>query len=414
VARAFYVRSWPIDHSVSGPTSIQLGRGARCVLGALLSTTISLAAHAEAPVPVAQQGSHVTANALRGTTVIYEAPAGCPSQSDFEARLRARGGNRGAGATAPPPLQRVEARITAKGKRAEGTVVITDAAGAATTRKIVAASCAEAVDALALIVALTLDPLQASESPQASSVVSGSSEEGGTSSPTASAESSKAGSNAEQRAPASRAANERNAAATASAIQSVPPAEPSIGPDTESRRGGAGAADAVRFGAFVSALVASGATPDPAFGGQVGFKAVVLPGAPRLSGGIGARIVMSQTVHDAAGTASFDWWAGFAAMCAGAHIGSTSVSLDLCATFELGRLAASGSNTQNPASAVKSWQALGPALNAEWVFAPPVLLTVGVEGLFPFHHQRFLVGEDVVHQVPTVALRAQGGVGLRF
>ena len=362
-------------------------------------TAVGAPAHAEGP------------GALQGTTVLYDAPAGCPSQSDFEARLRARGGSHGGSASAPPSLQRIEARIRAKGKRAQGVVVITDAAGVATTRQIVAASCAEAVDALALIVALTLDPLEAGGPSQAAPAAAASPGEGSTSSAEGgSSESSKA-------APATAAARAREHApdkANEAAAESEKTSEPEIEHDTESKARSPGASEASRFGAFVSALVAAGATPDPAFGAELGFEAVVLPGTPRLSAGLGARIVLSQTVHDAAGTASFDWWAGFASMCAGTHIGSSAFSLDLCATFELGSLGASGSNTRNPASATKSWQALGPALNAEWVFAPPVLLTVGVEGLFPFRHQRFLLGESVIHEIPTVALRAQGGMGLRF
>jgi hypothetical protein len=398
VARSLYARQRPIDHPASARGRL------RPLWGALVATAIGAPAHAEGP------------NALEGTTVVYDAPAGCPSQSDFESRLRARGGNRGASASTPPPLSRVEARIRAKGKRAQGVVVITDAAGVATTRRIVAASCTEAVDALALIVALTLDPVEASGSsgppvtPTSPGEGSTSSTEGGSAE-----EASKTGAKAAAGTAAARPAEQPPDEANEAASESAEPAEPEVEHDTEQPARSAGASEpSSRFGAFVSALVASGATPDPAFGGQLGFEAFVLPGTPRLSAGLGARIVLSQTVHDPAGTASFEWWAGFASMCAGAHIGSSAFSLDLCATFELGSIGAAGSNTQNPASASKSWQALGPALNAEWVFAPPLRLTAGVEGLFPFRHQRFLLGESLIHEIPTVALRAQGGVGLRF
>ena len=339
-------------------------------------------------------------SALGDVELTYDAPAGCPSRAEFVARLRARRRGRPT-VDSPSSPRRVEVRVDrAADVRATARVAITDAGGTATTRRIVAASCSEAVDAAALVVALTLDPMH-TEAPA----------EGTEPAPAEPSASSPSGGTSPGETPGATAKQ----GAAKHAATPEPRASPATGQGAEeAERVNASAAPA-RVDSVVAAslLLASGLTPDAAFGGQLAAR-FSLPDAPlHPSVRAGARAVLSDTVARSSGTAVFDWWAGLLALCAGTSP-SPSLTLHGCASLELGQLSAAGRNTRNPASERRLWAAVGPALTGEWALLAPLTLLVGVEALFPFRHQRFLFGTDVVYEVQAVALRGEVGLGLAF
>lgn len=89
----------------------------------------------------------------------FRAPEGCSSAEDFSARVRRRSVRilLVADATAPRSL-RVEIQQPTPGGALRGTVTVVEPGGTTRTRKLKAASCDEAVDALSLIATVTLDP----------------------------------------------------------------------------------------------------------------------------------------------------------------------------------------------------------------------------------------------------------------
>jgi hypothetical protein len=369
---AFYARAVRIDHrAVRAP---RRRRSLVTVLVPFASTLISSLAHAQTTP------ADVSPSPLRDAVVVYDVPGGCPSQSDFESRLRSRSGSH---AGTPVPLRRVEAHVQESAGRTAANVVITDGAGATTNRSIVAASCNEAVDALALIVALTLDPVLRADAGGAGT--------GDAASSTDPAMAAGKNGTASQGAPA---------AATPAGESSVPSAVPR---DSVSAR--------PLFGVSAGIFAASGLGPRIEPGGEAALEMVTSTG---LSVRAGGRLLKSQTAFRAAGDAAFSWWAAFASVCAGTGVGSPAFLMSVCATYEFGFLDAKGSNTRNPESTENIWQALGPGIRAEWVLAKPFALNAGVEGVVPFSRQKFSIGSDSVYQVPLVTLRVQAGIALLF
>jgi hypothetical protein len=339
---------------------------------------------------------------LSDTVIVYEATAGCPSRTDFEDRLWSRMPAHESASISP---RRIEARLQRSGTRVAGSVVLTDASGAVTTRRIVAASCSEAVDALALIVALTVDPMEAhggTPPPQ----------EDGATAPGA------AGATHGDRGDATPGETKTNAPAPTSVPKppvdtgrSPPPAPPVSGVQ-ESSAAVAPSSRRSRFGVSASFLVASGVVPGASPGGEVAVVAST-SGVPALSLRFGGRLVASAGTASDEGEASFSWWSGFAGGCLGSDA-SAALVLSGCAVYELGRLGAGGSRTENPSSSGTMWQALGPELRFEWVFAAPFALNAGVAGMFPLRAERFWLGNDVVFRVPPAGIRAEIGAVVRF
>lgn len=340
--------------------------------------------------------------ALTDTVVVYQAPEGCPSQADFEARVRSRMPARESTATSP---RRIEARLSKNGTRVAASVVLTDANGAVTKRRIVAASCNEAVDGLALIVALTVDPLEAHTGPvppqtnEAESTTSSSGADASSGDHAASPSGESKG-NTPQPEQTSPVVHDEAAPA---------PAEP----ETETSESAASpSAMQLRFGASASFLVVAGTVPAVSPGGELSLVASMWR-APAIGVRVGGRLVAPASDSGTEGRASFSWWSAFLGGCVGTGPSAAFV-LSGCAVYELGQLGATGSSTRNAASSMEMWQALGPELRLEWALAAPVALNAGVAGMFPLRSERFFLGNDVVYQVPTVGIRAEIGAVIRF
>jgi hypothetical protein len=354
---------------------------------------------------VAAAGENQTAPshpALSDTIVVYQAPEGCPSQTDFEARLRSRMPARESTATWP---RRIEARLSKNGTRVAASVVLTDASGAVTRRRIVAASCNEAVDGLALIVALTVDPLEAHTGPASPPQTSETEATAPSSGPDA-PPGNHAASPSDETKPSTPHPEQ-----TSPVVHDEAPAPAAAEPET-SEAAAAPSSTQLRFNASASFLVVSGTAPAVSPGGELGLVASMWK-APAIGLRAGARLVAPASDTGAEGSASFSWWSAFLGGCVGSDT-SASFVLSGCAVYELGQLGASGSRTRNAASSMETWQALGPELRLEWAFAVPVALGAGVAGMFPLRSERFFLGKDVLYQVPTIGIRAEIGAAIRF
>jgi hypothetical protein len=386
---AFYARKVRIDHSAR---TRHLRRARLAVVSGVGTALLVVSARAE------NQNAPAAHPALSDTVVVYQAPEGCPSQADFESRVRSR-----MPARESMSPRRIEARLSRSGTRIAASVVLTDANGAVTTRRIVAASCNEAVDGLALIVALTVDPLEAHGGPVPPATESESTV------PSSSADATSGDRGASQGEPKGNTPQPQQ---TAPVVQ-VEAARKTEAPTPETNEPApTSSSSRLQFGASLSFLVASGTGPAASPGGELALVASVGK-APAVGLRAGGRLVASASDSFAGGRASFSWWSAFLGGCVGTDASGVFV-LSGCAVYELGQLGATGSQTRNAASSMALWQALGPELRFDWAFAPPVALDAAVAGMFPLRPERFFLGEDVVYQLPTVGIRAEIGAAIRF
>ncbi|HLK35581.1 MAG TPA: hypothetical protein VKU41_02435, partial [Polyangiaceae bacterium] len=89
----------------------------------------------------------------------YQASSGCPDQAAFVARVRARTARAAlvAPGTGPGDVRAFDVEVAA-GDPARGRLTLRGPHHAEGTRRVQAATCDEVVDALALVVALAIDP----------------------------------------------------------------------------------------------------------------------------------------------------------------------------------------------------------------------------------------------------------------
>ncbi|MBL8933033.1 MAG: hypothetical protein JNM69_00680, partial [Archangium sp.] len=94
----------------------------------------------------------------RPVFVSFDAPAeGCPDRARYEGELRFRT-DRIVIVAQPESTASVAVRITKKGKRFDGTVLVTTNTGRAVTKKVNGPKCESVTAALSLAAALVLDP----------------------------------------------------------------------------------------------------------------------------------------------------------------------------------------------------------------------------------------------------------------
>jgi hypothetical protein len=106
-------------------------------------------------VPVALLAVSVPAQAAPAVTLAYDAPAGCPSESEFVAAVTARGADFDA-ARATPVAQVMVVSISRAQDGFAGAFQVRDAREATNKREVRGASCREVADALAVVTAIAL------------------------------------------------------------------------------------------------------------------------------------------------------------------------------------------------------------------------------------------------------------------
>jgi hypothetical protein len=288
----------------------------------------------------------------------YSAPAQCPDRTAFEKSIHKRTEHASSSRDGAAPPKRLDVRLEQTATGVRGRLAVADDAGGTTVREIEAATCAEAVDGLALIVALLFDPGSAK-----------------------------------------------------GAVETPPPEEsPKPAPrdvTNEPKRSS-------HIALSTSFIAASGHAPDLIPGGELAL-ALEVPLFTRmlLFMKAGVRLTAPDTVSSNEGLATFKWWAGLASVCPALELRSPSF-VGLCVSMEQGVLSATGSDTRNPRSSGRSWTAVGPGLALRWSVLPPLFMFVAADALFPLRRDRFFLGTEQIHEVPAVAFRAEVGVGVRF
>ena len=88
----------------------------------------------------------------------YEAPEGCPAEGEFVAAVAARGADFAGGGTANAPRRVMVVAIRKQGDGFAGVFQLRDGETATDKREVQAPSCAEVVDAMAVVTAIALRP----------------------------------------------------------------------------------------------------------------------------------------------------------------------------------------------------------------------------------------------------------------
>lgn len=143
-------REAPTESMRQGSLAVVLPVQGRLVLWA------ALAAGALARVP-GLLGSTAAAEPLEPIRIVYDAGPGCPSSSDLEAEVRARTSR----ARLAGPDERARGfaiRIVQARDGFRGRLDVREPDGALSTREVSGESCAEVASALALVMALAVDP----------------------------------------------------------------------------------------------------------------------------------------------------------------------------------------------------------------------------------------------------------------
>jgi hypothetical protein len=317
----------------------------------------------------------------------FRASAGCPDEARFVARVRAlteRARFVGAGEAA-----RTFAVDLVAGPPARGSIRL----GSGGERNVAGQTCDEVADAVAMILAVGVDP-RAGLVPAASSPAPAS---------------ASAPAPAPAPAPASASASASAPAPTLARAPSPPPRAERAPTASPSAYGSILiGADLAVAGAVTPATLAGGA----AFVGWQSPSRNVLSPSVRLTF---AR-ALSGTVPTAfeGATARFTWLVGRVDACPIAlHAGALRV--EPCARVEVGTVEVASDHVPRTDDVTSPWLAAGALLRAVWTVARPLFLEAEAGALLHVTSDRFFLLPDItVYQVPLVGGVAGLGLGVRF
>jgi hypothetical protein len=369
------------------------------LLGLALSTLGVIRARADEPPPPVR--------------LVYRAPAECPTREEFEARVLARTGKDGLYPEGGAPFELFEIDLTPAPERTRGRLTTYLRGAYPTVREIQAASCREAVDGLALIVALTLDPTTASK-PTSETGASGASGRaaGSGGAGSAGAQGRASGGQSERGARGTEGENaEGDEQESSEGEQQNDAEEPE---EAATGIGSSGGPRRVHFDVLFAGGAAKGITPDWLPEGSVSLG-VVFPflDDPGLMLRLGGRYAPDQTTVTDQGDATFELWTVHGALCPQV-IELSMLWIAPCLNVEYGQVNASGNRTLNRAESTRDWFALGPKLIGQLSFLPPLYAHVGGELDFPLLRDRYVLGPLEVHSTPVLIGRLELGLGVRL
>lgn len=302
--------------------------------------------------------SPVPSAAAAAPSLTYAAPPDCPDRDEFVRRVESRTRSGSLAPADPSSVARLDVALREVPEHVTAELVVTDDRGVAASRRIDAPTCSEAVDGIALIAAVTLDPAA------------------------------------------------RPAATTPPVPEPVAPEPPPSPPRSREP-------SRVRLRVSAAPTLSSAPSPSVRVGAEGAVSALFELGKPwGLLSWVGARFGASVGDTTDEGRATFQSWALVAALCPVYE--HRAFVVQACATVEEGRVSATGSDTAVPKHADRPWTAVGPGASVEWAVMPPLSFAVDAEALFPLVRDHFLLGSEAVYRVPAVAPRAGVRVILRF
>lgn len=251
----------------------------------------------------------------------------------------------------------------------QGDLVILGRSGQASSRRLVTRSCAEAVDAMALIIAVTLDPMSVTGAPD------------------------RTGDSAGESSRPNPAAAETIAASTA-------PEAPI--PSTR------------RFGVRMAAQTAWGSAPavmpGPAIYAMAGIDRASM-WSPALV--LGAMHLWRSGLDEAGGTASFTLDAASLDLCA-LRLRLAGLETQACASALAGRLAASGSETYSPAAVARPFVTAGGAILLDANLGSWIELSVRAGAGWSLARDSYAFSPTTFYRVDALAITTSLGLGVRL
>ena len=291
--------------------------------------------------------------------------------------------------------------------RTFGRLTVRNPEGLQTVREIEAKDCSEAVDALALVVALAVNPRAADTPPAAVSPR--------TADAPPAAETPRPAPTAPPDEPISPA---RTAQPTAPSATARPPT-PSSNASTDAPEAAASASprDAAgwAFRAGLSALGVSAMAPEPLLGGRASGEWVYLATevvAPSFRASVGYATHAGFAVDG--GTAHFAYAGTNLEICPLRLPAAGPLLLRPCAMADLGLVFARGADTIAGRVETRPWVALGGGGRLEWALGRRVGLDLEVGCTFPIWRDRFLFGSRSFHRVGWVSGVLALGIVIRI
>ncbi len=320
----------------------------------------------------------------------YQASPGCPDAVTFSAAVNART-TRARAASAGERARTFVVVVAPDGRGVAGRVTIRDLDGRELRRDVTGATCAEVADALALVVALAIDP-HASVTPIALP-------------PAASAPPSSASTpHSSTPAPPPASAARPPTVLPSPSVSALPPPRSSPSPLAPRTA-------RVAFGALgAGGVFSTGVTPSTLFGLDV-FAELRLAADDWMTPSF--RIAFERTASDtltgANGTARFVWTAGrFDACVRGWRAGRLSIGP--CARAEVGAISAAGGGVTHPKNETGPWLALAPAVRARVSIADVLFLDADLALRVALARETFYFEPDATfYEVPVLGVT--GGVG---
>jgi hypothetical protein len=320
-----------------------------------------------------------------------EASSGCASWQELAAGV-ARRSNRIRLVTEASVSPALAASVK---QAADGVVaaelVVTHPSGKRSVRRLTAPSCSEAVDALALVIAITLDPASVTEAS------GGSTESGSAGAAEASGQANdpKAVANEPEKRPPSVSGKEN---ADARGRQSL---EPEV--ETVFRW---------RAGALLRSLLGPAPELMPGLALALGAswdRAGLWSPALRLS----ATHYWLHGVSETDGDADFEVDSGSLDACP-VRVGSELLAVRPCASLELGRLLARGTHTFAPQSHTRPFAVLGGSLWLETLLLTRLEASLGLSAGKTLVMDDFAFSPTTFHRVSAITVAGTLGVSLRF
>jgi hypothetical protein len=316
---------------------------------------------------IAQLGA--ASSAPEPITLDYGAARSCPDRSVFLDEIRSRT-NRLRDARPGEAARVIEITVTEAAQGVDGLLRIRDPGGSDAERAVHGASCPHVVSALALIVALAIDP-QASTEPRPLPK------------------------------PSSPPAAPRDLS---------PPAKDEPPPSTDPPAPGG-----VAFGIGAQGSVHSAVAPDPllAFGGYLKLESrgETLPGAS-------AKLAVEhgeQTARVAEGGGEIVWTSAHLDGCPWGFRVARTVSMAPCVAVNGGLIEVTGIDTPNAETARRNWLSLGALLRIEALRLDWMAVDSELGVAFPLVRDRyFLRPSTTVHEVPLVEIHAGLSIGVLF
>lgn len=313
--------------------------------------------------------SPARAEAVAGPELSYEVPQSCPSRADFSALVATR--TRSWLMLDAPIAVSVEVQVAAQGAPFAGKVTLVRE-GRATTRELSAPRCDELVRALALIVAILIDP-RAGHDATPGELPSASPPAGGATAP---------GPPVAPRSDAPSPAAPQPpwfAVGPEAVLQTAVTGEPFIGPRIFLAVGRGESSMWLSSARLAFARAFSHAT-SPTSGSRAEFEL----GTARLEGCI---------LRAALGI----------------------FALEPCVFFEAGRLEARGLHRSGDVRRVEPWATTGLSLRPTLTLARRVVISAGLGFHVPLTHYQFaFTGEPLLTETGKLGFDAAVGVGVRF